>query len=72
MAWRVFSTTGSFLEDFATFLAMARLMMLTNRDSGKRVTCLLSLFSLGMRSGLLERASGPARSFPGTWTRLRL
>ena len=57
---------GSFLEDFATFSAMARSMMFTNRASGKRVISSLSLFSLGMRLGLLERASGPAKSFPGT------
>ena len=46
--------------------------MLTNNDLGRRVICSLSLFSLGMRSGLLDRASCPASSFPGTWINLRL
>ena len=64
--------TKSFSEDFAILSAIARSMVLTNNDSGKRVICSLSLFSLGMRSGLLDRMSGPASSFPGTWISLRL
>ena len=71
--------TRSFSEDFAILSAIARSMVLTNNDSGKRVICSLSLFSLGMRSGLLDRMSGlldrmsgPASSFPGTWISLRL
>ena len=33
MAWSVFSTTGSFLEDFATLLAMARSIISTPSSS---------------------------------------
>ena len=44
---------------------------LTKRDGGRRVTLVLSESSAGRRSGRRERASGPARSFPGTWTILR-
>ena len=62
---------GSFSEDFAILSATAVLMMLMNRDLGRRVTWSLSLVFLLMRSGLLDRASGLASSFPGTWTSFR-
>ena len=71
IAWRVFRTTGSFSEDFAILLAIARSIVLTNNDLGRRVICSLSLFSLGMRSGLLDRVLGPASSLPGMWISLR-
>ena len=67
MAWSVFRMTGSFSEDLMTLLAMAKLIMLTNSDLERRVTWSLSLLSFGMKSGLLDRASGPASSFPRTW-----
>ena len=44
---------------------MARSMVLTNSDSGRRVIWSLSLVSLGMRSGLLDKALGPASYLPG-------
>ena len=46
-------------------------MRLTKREGGRRVTSVLSESSAGRRSGRRERASGPARSFPGTWTIFR-
>ena len=57
--------TGSFSEDFAILSVIARLIVLTNNDSGRKVICSLSLFSLGIRLGLLDKASGPASSFLG-------
>jgi len=42
-------------------------MMRTKRDGGSRVTPSLSRSEEGRRSGRQESASGPARSFPGTW-----
>ena len=63
IASSVFRMIGSFSEDFATLLAMARSMILMNSDSGRRVTWSLSPLSFGMRSGLLNRVSGPASSF---------
>ena len=71
MAWSVFRTIRSFSEDFATLSAMVRSMVLMNSDSGRRVTWLLLLLSLGIKSGLLERALGLASSFPGTWINFR-
>lgn len=62
---------GSFSEDFATLSAMATLIILMNKELGRRVTCSLSLSSFGIRPGLLERVSGPARSFPRMCTSLR-
>jgi hypothetical protein len=46
-------------------------MRLIKRDGGSRVTLSFSLSVAGMRSGRWERSSGPARSFPGMWVRLR-
>ena len=54
----------SFSEDFAILLVIARSMVLMNNDSGRRVIWSLLLFSLGIRLGLLDRASGPASSLP--------
>ena len=47
-------------------------MTLTKRDGGRRVMPLLSLSDWGRRSGWWERASGLAKSFPGTWIIFRL
>ena len=46
-------------------------MRLTKREGGRRVTSVLSESSAGRRSGRWDRASGPARSFLGTWIILR-
>ena len=71
MAWSIFKMTGSFSEDLATLSVIAALLMLMNSNSGRRVTSSLLWFSLGIRSGLLESALGPANSFPRTWTNFR-
>jgi hypothetical protein len=41
-------------------------MTLTNNEGGRRVTPSLSRLEVGRRSGRRERASGPAKSLPGT------
>ena len=47
-------------------------MTLTKSDGGRRVIPSLSLSERGRRLARWERASGPARSFPGTWIIFRL
>ena len=67
MADKAVITTGSESEEAAIFLVREASMRLTNSVWRRRVTLTLSVLSAGVWSGQRERASGPAKSFPGTW-----
>ena len=64
-------TRGSPAEADSIRCERAVSIRLTKRDGGRRVMLVLSESFAGRRSGQRERALGPARSFPGTWTILR-
>src|SRR6266576_2841094 len=69
--WRLWRTRGSEEEEEAILRERATSMTLTKREGGRRVTPSFSSSCDGKRSGRRERASGPERSFPGTWIILR-
>jgi hypothetical protein len=63
---RAWSTRGLPMEADLMQWESATSMMLMNNEGGRRLTPSLSRSEVGRRSGWWERASGLARSLPGT------